>query len=304
MRIVCVGEILWDVVGGDEHLGGAPLNFAVHASQLGHEVYLVSAVGDDERGQRALDALGTRGVSTEFVQTIAGSSTGTAEVELDSDGRPMFRILRPAAYDSFELNAAQAKRIAGLQPRWSYFGTLFNVLPKSLAVTMALLHSAPSAHRFYDVNLRDNNWSLPLVERLSAEANVIKLSDSEAEFLDASLNAEGHVGSVEHFCRRWSKQYGCETVCVTFGERGCAVYREGDYCEAPGYKVEVVDTVGAGDAFAAALLHGLEEEWQMPRIASFANAVGALVASRPGATPEWTVNECRSMIRPETQIRY
>ena len=103
MRIVSVGEILWDVIGDREYLGGAPLNFAAHARQLGHEVFLLSAVGDDDRGRRALEGLRERGISTEFVQVLRGKDTGIAEVELDTDGKPMFRIVRPAAYDFVEL---------------------------------------------------------------------------------------------------------------------------------------------------------------------------------------------------------
>ena len=89
MRIVSVGEILWDVIGETEYLGGAPLN----------EVFLVCAVGEDERGRRALDRLRQRVISTEFVQVLPDKNTGTAEVELDGDGKPMFRIVRPAAYE-------------------------------------------------------------------------------------------------------------------------------------------------------------------------------------------------------------
>jgi fructokinase len=126
---------------------------------------------------------------------------------------------------------------------------------------LQLLEKVPAAKRFYDVNLRDGNWNLTTVEQLASHANVIKLSDSEAEFLDASLNADGNEGSVEHFCRRWSDQYHCKTICVTFGERGCGIYKDGVYTEIPGCKVEVADTVGAGDAFAAAFLHGLDQGW-------------------------------------------
>ncbi len=99
LRIVTVGEILWDVIGEHEYLGGAPLNFAAHAQKLGHEAFLVSAVGDDDRGRRTLDRLRQWGLSTEFVQVLQGKDTGTAQVELDRDGKPTFRIVRPAAYD-------------------------------------------------------------------------------------------------------------------------------------------------------------------------------------------------------------
>ena len=99
MRIVCIGEILWDVIGPSEYLGGAPLNFAAHLRKLGHEAFLVSAVGDDDRGRRALDGLQKCDLSADFVQVIPGKPTGTAEVELDAEGKPMFHIKRPAAYD-------------------------------------------------------------------------------------------------------------------------------------------------------------------------------------------------------------
>ena len=99
MRIVSIGEILWDVIGPSEYLGGAPLNFAAHARKLGHEVYLVSGVGEDERGRRALAAIERLGLAREFVQVVPGRSTGTAEVELDPSGKPMFRIWRNAGID-------------------------------------------------------------------------------------------------------------------------------------------------------------------------------------------------------------
>ena len=296
MRIVTIGEILWDVIGEHEYLGGAPLNFAAHAQRLGHEAFLVSAVGDDDRGRRTLDCLRQWGLSAEFVQVIRGKDTGTAQVELDTEGKPTFRIVRPAAYDFVTLTEDQLLRINELQPDWIYFGTLYHMSAQALESTLKLLAAAPSARHFYDVNLREGNWSLALVEQLSSHADVIKLSDSEAEFLDGLLNAGGQEGSIEYLCRRWTDRYGCDLVCVTLGERGCAILNRGKYSESPGYRVQVADSVGAGDAFAAALLHGLEQRWDTLRLGCFANSVGALVASRAGATPEWNINECWPMI--------
>src|SRR5271157_5984298 len=196
MRIVSVGEILWDVIGEREYLGGAPLNFAAHARQLGHEVFLLSAVGEDDRGRGALESLRQRGISAEFVQVLRGKNTGIAEVELDTSGIPTFRIVRPAAYDFVDLTAAQLQRIAELRPQWIYYGTLYHMSGQALVSTLKLLEAVPSARCFYDVNLRDGHWRLAVVEQLSARANVVKLSDSEAESLDASLNAGGQGASV------------------------------------------------------------------------------------------------------------
>lgn len=298
MRIVSIGEILWDVIGENEYLGGAPLNFAAHSQKLGHEVFPLSAVGDDPRGHKALDLLKARGMSTEFIQVLPDKPTGTAEVELDMQGKPTFRIVRPVAYDCVDLTDDEVKRIAKLKPDWIYLGTLYHTSPQALASTRKLLKAVPKARRFYDVNLREGHWNLATIEALSSLANVTKLSDGEAESLDASVDAsEGPGRSIENFCRRWSDRFGCKVMCVTFGERGCAILKDGEFSQAPGFHVDVADTVGAGDAFSAAFVHGLSQDWTSQRIAECANAVGALVASRSGAIPHWTIAEAHDLIK-------
>jgi fructokinase len=298
VRIVSVGEILWDVIGENEYLGGAPLNFAAHSQKLGHEVFPLSAVGADTRGRKALDLLKARGMSTEFVQVLSGKPTGTAEVELDMEGKPTFRIVRPVAYDFVDLSDQELKRIAELKPDWIYFGTLYHMSAQTLASTKKLLQTLPATRRFYDVNLREGHWSLATIEQLSALATVTKLSDSEAESLDATVDAsEGPGSSIENFCRRWCDRFGCNTMCVTFGERGSAILKDGKYSQTPGYHVNVADTVGAGDAFSAAFVHGLSQGWDSDRIGHCANAVGALVASRSGAIPDWSIAEAHEMMK-------
>jgi fructokinase len=300
VRIVSVGEILWDVIGENEYLGGAPLNFAAHAQKLGHEVFPLSGVGADKRGRKALDLLKARGMSTEFVQVLNDKPTGTAEVELDMEGKPTFRIVRQVAYDFVDLSNAELKRIAELKPDWIYLGTLYHMSAHSLASTKRLLKALPNSRRFYDVNLREGHWNLATIEQLSSLATVTKLSDSEAESLDASVDAsEGPGHSIENFCRRWCERFGCTTMCVTFGERGCAILKDNVYSQSPGYRVKVADTVGAGDAFSAAFVHGLSQGWDSQRIALCANAVGAIVASRSGAIPDWSIAEAHEMMKAQ-----
>lgn len=291
MRIVCVGEILFDVIGENEYLGGAPLNFGAHAQKLGHEVFLLSGVGNDDRGRRALTQLKDRGISTEFVQVMSEQNTGTAEVELDMEGKPAFRIVRPAAYDFVDLPPAQLHRLGSLKPDWIYFGTLYHMSTQAMDSTERLLRTTSATKRFYDVNLREGNWHLSTIEQLSTNATVVKFSDCEAETLDASLNTETPDSSLENFCRRWRTRFQCGTICVTCGERGCAILKNGEFVQVPGYSVQVADTVGAGDSFAAAFLHGLNQGWDASRIGHFANGVGALVASRTGAIPDWRIDE-------------
>jgi fructokinase len=300
VRIVSVGEILWDVIGETEYLGGAPLNFAAHAQKLGHEVYPLSAVGNDVRGHKALDLLRGRGMSTEHIQVLADRPTGTALVELDMAGKPTFRIVRPVAYDFVDLSDRELKGVAKLDPDWIYFGTLYHMSAQALASTKKLLKAVPAARRFYDINLREGHWNLATIEQLSTLATVTKLSDAEAESVDASVDAsEGPGSSIEDFCRRWTKRFGCKIMCVTLGERGCAILKNGRVTRCPGYHVTVADTVGAGDAFSAAFVHGLNQGWDAGQIARCANAVGALVASRPGAIPDWTIAEAHALMKEQ-----
>ncbi len=294
MRILSVGEILWDVIGQKEHLGGAPLNFAAHAQKLGHEVFPLSAVGDDRRGHRALELIRGLGIATEFIRVLPGRPTGTAEVELDLDGKPTFRIVRPAAYDFVEMSAGDLRALCKLDPQWIYYGTLFHTAGAALASTLRLLQALPSARRIYDVNLRDNNWNLTAVEQLSSHSTVVKLNDWEAECLDANFDADGEQGSIEGFARRWADRFGPAIVCVTCGERGCSILKDGQYMQVPGFHVEIADTVGAGDAFAAGIVHGLSQGWNVQQIGRFANAAGAVVASKVGAIPEWSMDEVQA----------
>ena len=283
MTIVSIGEILWDVIGEEEHLGGAPFNFAVHAARLGHELLFVSGVGDDARGRRTIEQAGHLGIATSHIKTVPGFPTGVATVEIDTAGQPDFYVLRPAAYDRVELAAVEMATISRRQPDWIYFGTLYQVGKPARKLTERLIDGNPGARRFYDVNLRPDSHTPDLVEVLAGQATVAKLNEQEAGAMARWFDLPGRP--TEHFCRRAASRFGWIAVAITRGAEGCIVLVGDDCHEAPGIPVEVVDTVGAGDAFAAAFLHGLDAGWHVRRIAAFANQVGAFVASRPGATP-------------------
>ena len=292
MRIVSIGEILWDVFRDGELLGGAPFNFAAHARRLGHEVVFISAVGEDERGRKALERMAELDLSPAFVRRVAGAPTGFVSVRLDRAGQPDFTIHRPAAYDCLELSASDLRQLAGFQPDWIYFGTLHQMAPPIRALTRTPMASLP-ARRFYDVNLRPGSYTPALVCELLREATAVKLNDGEVASVEQFLGWS-HAG-LEEFCRGAAREFGWQAVCVTRGERGCAVLVGGIYAEHGGYRVRVADTVGAGDAFAAAFLHGLGAGWSAAQIAEFSNRLGAVVASRAGAIPAWTLEDCKRL---------
>jgi fructokinase len=292
MRILTIGETLWDVIGASEHLGGAPFNFAFHATRLGHDVTFLSGVGADARGRRASDQAGRLGLRTDYIQTIPGVPTGIATVELDAEGQPHFEIHRPAAYDDIDLTETEMTAITRNRPEWLYFGTLHQVSERARRLTRRVIDAHPQASRFYDVNLRPNCYTAKLVQELAAMATAAKFNEEEARTV--AHWCEFPDDSTEGFCREAAHRFGWRAVCVTRGANGCAMLIAGEYHEEPGFAVEVSDAVGAGDSFAAAFLHGLDAGWNAARTAVFANRVGALVVSRPGATPMWTPSEIES----------
>jgi fructokinase len=279
-RVVVLGEVLWDVYENSKRLGGAPLNFGAHVRRLGHDVSLISAVGNDELGAEALKTIASLDLDTSFLQTTSQFPTGVATVRQTSDG-PQFDIARPAAYDAVELSVDLVKQSV---PEWLYYGTLFPSLPHGKRVLDQLLNALTPAMKFYDINLRPGADSPELVRELLRCADIVKLNEEELHLVHEFT---GLPNGIEAFCRAGAHRYGWRAVAISLGPRGCAFLTRNEYVEAAAYPVEVVDTVGSGDAFGAALLHGFALMWPAPEIASFANRLGGLVASRYGAIPDW-----------------
>ncbi len=291
MKILSIGEVLWDVFPDAEKLGGAPFNFCYHAHRLGHDVRFLSAVGDDRRGDAVIEQARAIGIETEYLRRVQ-APTGVVTVALDEAGKPTFTIHRPAAYDLLRLSNEDFAAIARWQPDWIAFGTLHQMDANIRTLLKRLIETNPQARRLYDINLRKESYTPELIAELLPLANVVKLNDDEVVEMERMFGTS--AGSIEAFCRTWSARYNWEAMCVTLGANGCAVLIGGEYAEVPGYKVNVVDTVGSGDAFTAAFLHGMGEKWPARQIGDFANRLGALVASRAGAVPAWTPDELRS----------
>ncbi len=296
MKVLSIGEILWDVIGDREFLGGAPLNVCANLQRCGDRAWLVSAVGNDRRGTKALEAMTALGLDTRFIQTRPDRPTGSAHVRYDAKGEHTFEIVRPAAFDELKLSPDSTVDLQKLEPDWLYMGTLLQTDPRMEALVHALVGRMPGIRCFYDMNLRQGHWNLELVERLCRYACILKLNEIEVRTLSTLsqiLCAEDY--SLETFCRVWAERFQIEVICVTLGPDGCCIFADGKLERFAGCAVSVSDTVGAGDAFAAAFLHGYHRRWTIARCATFANALGALVASRSGATPAWSVSEWETL---------
>jgi len=289
LKIVTIGEILWDVFPDAEHLGGAPFNFSAHAAKLGHQVTFVSAVSDDDRGRRALARAEELGLSTDYIGVTSEAPTGHVTVTISSDGQPRFVIHRPAAYDAATLPDDALHRLARTRPDWIAFGTLHQMDPRARSLLDRLVEAMPGARRFYDVNLRPDSYTRELIDRLLPLADTVKLNEDEMRELAPGTSAE-------QFCRESAREYGWDAVCVTRGAAGCWALLGDEFVTAPGFHVEVADAVGAGDGFSAAFLDGLGRGWPASRVIDFANRVGALIASRRGAIPDWTPSEAERLL--------
>ncbi|HEX3748577.1 MAG TPA: PfkB family carbohydrate kinase [Bryobacteraceae bacterium] len=293
MHLITAGEILWDLIGDAEYLGGAVFNFSAQLTRLGHCVSFVSAVGDDERGLRALAQANALGLSTRFVHTVKDHPTGIVTVTVDEGGQPTYVIHRPAAYDFATLDDGDFRALATPPPDWVAFGTLNSMHAGARHLLRTIVDRFPRARRFYDINLRRDSYTAELVASLCELAQAVKLNEDEVGMLGGMLGTAGET--LESFCRGYAARFGWQAVCVTRGSEGCALLLGEEYVELAGYRVAVADTVGAGDAFAAALVHGIHAGWPAREVGDFANRLGALVAGRRGGVPPWTLKELEAL---------
>jgi len=286
--VLGIGELLWDVFPDGRRLGGAPFNVTANLRRLGNPGRFASMVGDDELGREALAAATDLGVETQLIGTSPDMPTGTVVVDPDGADGPAFEIVSPAAYESIALDDPALDAIRSSRPRGIVFGTLAQRFPAVFESTRRIVEAAPEAHRLYDVNLREGCWTPELVLTLLPLATIVKLNELEAMTVADILGCPSEPTALGE---RLAGEFRVHGVCVTSGASGAAFWMEGELHLAAGIPITVVDTVGAGDAFAAGLLHGVLEGRPAAAALALANQLGALVASRPGAIPAWRVEE-------------
>jgi fructokinase len=283
--VVGIGEVLWDMLPGGRRLGGAPCNVLIHLKRLGHRAVYVTAVGADDPGIDARRSLEALGIDTSYVATAA-RPTARAEVEVGEDGTPHFTIDPGGAYESVDLSRADVARLASGGAVALVYGTLAQRSRTVRRSTAELVAAVPQALRFYDVNLRSGLWDPELIVSVAGTASFIKMSHQEAAVI-APLFDVPWPGT-ERFCRALRGRLELRGVAVTAGAGPAALLIEDVYVESRPPPVVVVDTVGSGDAFAAALVDGLVAGRPADAILRRSVILGALVASRAGATPDWS----------------
>jgi len=278
--ILALGEILWDLLPTGRQLGGAPANFAYHAAQLGADARTVSAVGDDDLGREILDRLATLGLDTSFLAVDPAHPTGTVSVALEV-GQPAYTIHENVAWDF--LRASPALLDLARRADCLCFGTLAQRSPATRDTIRAVLAAArPGSLRILDINFRQHYYDQDIVDRSLAAAAVLKINDHELPLLLTLLGAAPGSAPASLF-ERYPE---LRLVALTRGSTGSKlVARDGQTSDHPGFTVKVADTIGAGDAFTAALAVELLAGRPLVTVNDAANLMASYVCQHRGATP-------------------
>jgi fructokinase len=258
-KIIGIGEVLWDLLPSGAKLGGAPANFACHSHALGASARVVTRVGHDELGQKIRLRFEAQGIADGTVQVDDEAPTGTVTVALSENGIPNYIIHENVAWDRLQVTSPALAAIREADA--ICFGSLAQRSEPSRTSIQRLVSAAPAeALRVFDVNLRQKYFSGEVIEQSLRLANVLKLNDGELPVL--------------------AKVFG-----LTGGPAGSLLFQNGQWSDCPSVPVEIVDTVGAGDAFTAAMVMGLLRKMELEEINWLADEVARYVCSCAGATP-------------------
>jgi fructokinase len=280
--IVGLGEVLWDFLPSGRVLGGAPANFAYCSYLLGNRAVIASRTGDDQLSRELREGLAARGVGQEFLQMDGIHPTGTVLVQLNSSGQPTFEITQPSAWDFLEFSDGW-KALANKADAVC-FGSLAQRSPVSRRTILDFLDATrKSALRIFDVNLRQSFYSDEIIHSSLQKANVLKLNHEEMPILAEMIKIESRNEIA--FCQEIVRRFPLTVVCVTRGANGSVLVDGAGVHEHGGFRVKVADTVGAGDAFTAGLVHELLRGSTLQAASGTANRMGAWVASKVGAMP-------------------
>jgi fructokinase len=294
-NVIGVGEVLWDLLLTGAQLGGAPANFAYHAHALGAEAQVITRVGKDDYGREIIRRFHAMGLPETGVQVDETAPTGTAKVELSGDGLAHFTIQENVAWDFIAVTdeaVAVARRADAI-----CFGSLAQRCQASRHTIQYLVAATPpDALRVFDINMRQQFYSRDVVEKSFRLANVLKLNDDELPRLADMFRL---TGSTEDQIGQLAQTFSLRLVALTRGPNGSLLYQKDNgevrWSDCPSRPVTVVDTVGAGDSFTAALVLGLLRKMDLDKINTVANEVARYVCSQPGATPALPVEFARRL---------
>jgi len=283
INVLSFGEILWDMIDGKKFIGGAPFNLTAHLARMGCKATIISAVGQDSLGEKALLKAGKIGIDLSYIQVHSHLPTGTVRVDLNAWGHPTFQIIEDVAWDHIELNKNSIHDLS--KSKWDIFcfGTLSQRSDENREVLYQLLRSIKAKHVFYDVNLRQNFFRKSWIEKSLCFSTIVKLNDQEADILSELLFSQKL--KQKEFIIKLVKKYDVSITCITHGKNGSSIFYNNLLKKIPGINSPVIDTVGAGDGFSAGFLFAYLCGSSVFGAAEFAEMVGNFIVSKTGALP-------------------
>ena len=291
------GEILWDIIEGEAHIGGAPFNLAAHLVKMGAQAYMISSLGADDLGRRAVDSVAKLGINPAYITVQREHPTGTVDVFLDEHGHPDYTIHEGTAWDNLDITEDAFRSIGALSWDVFCFGTLAQRSDKNRAYLGMLLDGIRTRHIFYDMNLRQSYFRRDWIEHSLSHATIVKLNDDEAIRIADMLCGEliEKREDLYPFIKALASDYEIDVIVLTLGKDGAITYKNGVYSESTCGDVAVVDTVGAGDSFSAGFLFAFLSGVDVGAAAIFAGKIADFVVSQRGAIPDYTRSQRREL---------
>ena len=285
MKTAVFGELLFDIIEGTQHIGGAPFNFAAHMTKLGFDAHLITCIGDDPLGREAFAKMRTLGMNEDFIGQTSALPTGTVSVTMNGS-EAEYAISEQAAWDAISVEDSPALEYE----MWDlfYFGSLAQRSDNNRRILKGLLDETLTArHIFFDANLRRGYYSKDVLEYSLEKATILKINGDEAAVLQSLLET-GKAGAAEETGKALAAAYGLDTVIITDGNNDVLVLDGGDTHRIPVKQTDVADTVGCGDAFSAGYCFGLLQGLPAAEAGKLGALLGSYVASKPGAVPDYS----------------
>jgi len=296
LNILSFGEILWDIIDSKPYIGGAPFNLAAHLAKMGVKLTLISSVGKDALGRKALKEAGKRDIDSSFITVHPNLPTGIVEVNLDEKGHPAYLIKENVAWDNIILDQDLLDSLTKTKWEIFCFGTLAQRTKENRKMLNQIISQIKSNRIFYDVNLRQNYYEKDWIEKSLLQSTITKLNDQEALVLSKLLFNQKL--KQKDFIETLAQEYNLSIICITYGKNGSVIYHDRQLEKVPGINGPVTDTVGAGDSYSAGFLFSYLCGNSVYKAAEFAEIVGNFVVSQSGAVPkypEWLEKEIKNL---------
>lgn len=287
--VVCFGEILWDFLPQGKAAGGAPVNVAYHLTQLGKSPAVITRIGDDDLGKELKKSFEQKKIDTTFFQTDPIHPTGKVTADI-KDHEVVYDIVKPVAWDFIEWKEDFFSLLH--QSPYFVFGSLVTRNEVSRKTLFQCLEVANT--KVLDINLRPPHFNKNVLKELLQKADILKLNEGELHLISGWFN---DLTNEEDKIQFLKEDCNINTIIVTKGSNGAVLFNNGIFYYHKGYPVSVADTIGSGDAFLAAMISSFIDNVGEKDSLDFANALGALVASRSGGCPVYEMNEVREFMK-------